>query len=34
VRAPDRTLTDAELAAHRQEVIDAVGGGHGAELRT
>jgi phenylalanyl-tRNA synthetase beta chain len=34
LRAPDRTLTDAELAAHRQEVIDAVAAAHGAELRT
>jgi phenylalanyl-tRNA synthetase beta chain len=33
LRAPDRTLTDAELAARRQEVIDAVAAAHGAELR-
>jgi phenylalanyl-tRNA synthetase beta chain len=33
LRAADRTLTDAELAAHRQRAIDAVAAAHGAELR-
>jgi phenylalanyl-tRNA synthetase beta chain len=33
-RAPDRTLSDRELAAVRQEAIDAVVGSHGAELRS
>jgi phenylalanyl-tRNA synthetase beta subunit len=32
-RAPDRTLTDAEIAGLRQSAIDAVVGAHGAELR-
>jgi phenylalanyl-tRNA synthetase beta chain len=32
-RAPDRTLTDAEVAAARQAAIDAVVAAHGAELR-
>ncbi|HEY5012553.1 MAG TPA: hypothetical protein VIK61_07600, partial [Acidimicrobiia bacterium] len=32
-RAPDRTLTDAELAPLRQRAIDAVVAAHGAELR-
>jgi phenylalanyl-tRNA synthetase beta chain len=32
-RAPDRTLTDAEVAALRQAPIDAVVAAHGAELR-
>ena len=32
-RAPDRTLTDAEVAASRQRAIDAVVKAHGAELR-
>ena len=32
-RAPDRTLTDAEVAALRQRAIDAVVAAHGAELR-
>jgi phenylalanyl-tRNA synthetase beta chain len=33
-RAPDRTLTDAEVADLRQQVIDAVTRAHGADLRT
>lgn len=33
LRAPDRTLTDAELTAQRQAAIDAVVGAHHAELR-
>jgi phenylalanyl-tRNA synthetase beta chain len=32
-RASDRTLTDAELAALRQKIIDAVAVGHDAQLR-
>jgi phenylalanyl-tRNA synthetase beta chain len=32
-RAPDHTLTDAEVAALRQAAIDAVVAAHGAELR-
>jgi phenylalanyl-tRNA synthetase beta chain len=32
-RAPDRTLTDAEVATVRQRAIDAVVATHGAELR-
>ena len=32
-RAPDRTLTDAEVAPLRQRAIDAVVAAHGAELR-
>ncbi len=32
-RAPDRTLTDAEVATARQRAIDAVIATHGAELR-
>jgi phenylalanyl-tRNA synthetase beta chain len=32
-RAPDRTLTDAEVARLRQQCIDAVVAAHGAELR-
>jgi phenylalanyl-tRNA synthetase beta chain len=32
-RAPDRTLTDAEIADLRQRAIDAVIAAHGAELR-
>ena len=32
-RAPDRTLTDAEVGELRQRAIDAVDRGHGAELR-
>ena len=32
-RAPDRTLTDAEMGTLRQQVIDAVVAAHGAELR-
>jgi phenylalanyl-tRNA synthetase beta chain len=32
-RAPDRTLTDAEVASARQAAIEAVVGAHGAELR-
>jgi phenylalanyl-tRNA synthetase beta chain len=32
-RAPDRTLTDAEVAELRQRAIDAVVAAHGAELR-
>jgi phenylalanyl-tRNA synthetase beta chain len=32
-RAPDRTLSDDELAAARQAAIDAVVAAHGAELR-
>jgi phenylalanyl-tRNA synthetase beta chain len=32
-RAPDHTLTDAEVAAVRQRAIDAVVAAHGAELR-
>jgi phenylalanyl-tRNA synthetase beta chain len=32
-RAPDRTLTDAEVATLRQAAIDAVVAAHGAELR-
>jgi phenylalanyl-tRNA synthetase beta chain len=32
-RAPDRTLTDAEVGGLRQRVIDAVIANHGAELR-
>ena len=33
LQAPDRTLTDAEVAALRQRVIDAVSTRHGAVLR-
>ena len=33
LRAPDRTLTEAELTAERQAAIDAVTGAHHAELR-
>jgi phenylalanyl-tRNA synthetase beta chain len=33
LRAADRTLGEAELAAARQAAIDAVVGAHGAELR-
>ena len=33
-RAPDRTLTDAEVAGLRQAAIDAVVAAHGAELRS
>jgi phenylalanyl-tRNA synthetase beta chain len=33
LRAPDRTLTEAELAEARQAAIDAVLAAHGAELR-
>jgi phenylalanyl-tRNA synthetase beta chain len=33
-RAPDRTLSETELAAARQAAIDAVTAGHGAELRS
>jgi phenylalanyl-tRNA synthetase beta chain len=33
LRAPDRTLTDTEVAALRQRAIDAVAEAHGAELR-
>ena len=32
-RAPDRTLTDSEIADLRQRAIDAVVAAHGAELR-
>lgn len=32
-RAPDRTLTDAEVTAMRQRAIDAVVAAHGVELR-
>jgi phenylalanyl-tRNA synthetase beta chain len=32
-RAPDRTLTDTEVGALRQQAIDAVVAAHGAELR-
>ena len=32
-RAPDRTLTDSEIADLRQRAIDAVTAAHGAELR-
>jgi phenylalanyl-tRNA synthetase beta chain len=32
-RAPDRTLTDVEVAELRQRAIDAVVATHGAELR-
>jgi phenylalanyl-tRNA synthetase beta chain len=32
-RAPDRTLTDAEVGTLRQQAIDAVADAHGAELR-
>jgi phenylalanyl-tRNA synthetase beta chain len=32
-RAPDRTLTDAEVGTLRQQAIDAVVAAHGAELR-
>ncbi|MET1071061.1 MAG: phenylalanine--tRNA ligase subunit beta, partial [Umezawaea sp.] len=32
-RAPDRTLTDAEMGTLRRQVIDAVVAAHGAELR-
>jgi phenylalanyl-tRNA synthetase beta chain len=32
-RAPDRTLTDADVGALRQQAIDAVVSAHGAELR-
>ena len=32
-RAPDRTLTDAEVAEVRARAIDAVVAAHGAELR-
>jgi phenylalanyl-tRNA synthetase beta chain len=32
-RAPDRTLTDAEVAELRRAAIDAVRGAHGAQLR-
>jgi phenylalanyl-tRNA synthetase beta chain len=32
-RAPDRTLTDADIAELRQAEIDAVVAAHGAELR-
>jgi phenylalanyl-tRNA synthetase beta chain len=32
-RAPDRTLTDAEVATLRRQAIDAVVAAHGAELR-
>jgi phenylalanyl-tRNA synthetase beta chain len=32
-RAPDRTLTDAEVGALRQRIIDAVTTTHGADLR-
>ncbi|MGH9001444.1 MAG: phenylalanine--tRNA ligase subunit beta, partial [Acidimicrobiia bacterium] len=32
-RAPDRTLTDAEVATLRQSCIDAVAATHGATLR-
>jgi phenylalanyl-tRNA synthetase beta chain len=34
LRAPDRTLTDGELAAARRAVIEAVAAAHGATLRT
>ena len=33
-RAPDRTLTQADLAALRQRCIDAVADRHGATLRS
>ncbi len=33
LQAPDRTLTDAEVADVRQAVIDAVSAAHGAQLR-
>jgi phenylalanyl-tRNA synthetase beta chain len=33
-RAPDRTLTDDEVSALRQQCIDAVRAAHGAELRS
>jgi phenylalanyl-tRNA synthetase beta chain len=33
LRAPDRTLTEFELSAHRQQAIEAVVQRHGAELR-
>ena len=33
-RAPDRTLDEADLAAVRQQAIDAVVGSHGATLRS
>ncbi len=33
LRAPDRTLTDAEVGALRQACIDAMAKAHGAELR-
>jgi len=32
-RAPDRTLTDADVGAFRQRAIDAVTTAHGGELR-
>jgi phenylalanyl-tRNA synthetase beta chain len=32
-RSPDRTLTDEEIAALRQRLIDAAAAAHGAELR-
>jgi phenylalanyl-tRNA synthetase beta chain len=32
-RAPDRTLTDGEVAGLRRQAIDAVVAAHGAELR-
>jgi phenylalanyl-tRNA synthetase beta chain len=34
LRAPDRTLTESELAEWRQAAIDAVVSAHGAELRS
>ncbi|MBO0748318.1 MAG: hypothetical protein J2O47_08200, partial [Acidimicrobiaceae bacterium] len=33
LRAPDRTLTEAELTSERQAAIDAVVDAHQAELR-
>jgi phenylalanyl-tRNA synthetase beta chain len=33
-RAPDRTLSESELAGARQRAIDAVGAEHDAELRS
>ena len=33
LRAPDHTLTDAEVGELRQRAIDAVTAAHGAELR-
>jgi phenylalanyl-tRNA synthetase beta chain len=32
-RAPDRTLTDADVAGLRQRAIDAVAAAHDAQLR-